>query len=327
MSEKSTPQPLTEPKEIDLVDVAGRTFTGIGRALRNLFLWLGKIIKAFFCFALKFWWILLLAIVLGGALGLLRDKRAQPLFETEMLATINEVVDRILVANHINSLQAVIKDGNHTFLSQQLSLPINRVRELSFIRADISEVRVPGRATRIVVRTNRYGVQFEEIVEEANPQVVRIRLGARENENISEFTDAIVKFVENNPFIAEQIELERHINLARQEALETEIEQLILFQQKNIEQAPMVMSLDRASFPVIVNEMQTFTDEILALRNHLAHLQRQYEFLRPMHVVQPFFPVENPVDNRRRSIRVFAMLFFVMCYITLLFRESAKKRA
>jgi len=325
MSEHPTPQPLTDPKEIDLVDVMGRAFTGIGRGLKRLFLWTGKVLKAFFCFALKFWWILLIATILGGVAGFLRDKIAQPHFETEMLATTN-VVDRILITNHINSLQAIIKDGNYAFLSQQLSLPENRVRELFFVRASIAEVRVPGRATRTVTRTDRDGVETEEIVEETNPQVVRIRIGARENENISEFTNAIVKFVENNSFIAEQVYLAKRINLARQEALKTEIEQLMLFQQKNIEQAPMVMNLDRASFPVVVNENQTFVEEILNLREDLAHMERQYELLRPMHVVQPFFPVENPVDNRRRSIRIFALLFFAACYITLLFRESAKKR-
>jgi len=326
MSENRTPQNQTEPKEIDLIDVAGKTFTGIGHGLKGLFLWLGKITKAFFCFSLKFWWILLIATMLGGTAGFLRDRMAEPRFETEMLA-MTQVVDRILIANQINSLQAVIDDRNYVFLSQQLSLPESKVSELLFIRAEIADIRVPGRATRTVIRTDRDGVETEEIVEETNPQVVRIRIGSTKNSGIEDFTNAIVSFVENDPFIAEQTILAKRINLTRQEAVEAEIEQLMLFQQKNIEQAPMTVNMDRSSFPIIVNEAQTFTHDILYYRNYLAHLQRQQELLRPMNVVQPFFPVNNPVDRRTKNILFFALLFFAACYTTLQVRENAKKRA
>jgi len=328
MSENRTPQIQTEPKEIDLVDVAGKTFTGIGKGLKNLFLWLGKIVKAFFCFALKFWWILLIATILGGAAGLLLDSQRKPHFEAEMLAIASEELDRTLIANLINSLKPMISDRNHTFLSQQLSLPVSSVSQLSSIRADIADIRVPGRPMRTVVTVGRDGVETREVVEELSPQVIRVRIETWENTAISDFTTAIVSFVENNPFVAEQISMAKRINLAQQRVFEREIEQLTALQQRNIEQAPMFITMSQGSVPVVVDRAQTFVHEVISITEMLTDLQLEYELMsRPLRVVQPFFPMENPVDRRSRSILKLALLFFALCYTTLLIRENAKKRA
>jgi len=328
MTENPTPQNQTESKEIDLIDVAGKTFTGIGNGLKSLFLWLGKILNTFFRFSLKFWWILLIATILGGIAGMLRDNMARPYFQAEMLAVASEEVDRTLVANLINSLQPMIDDHNYAFLSQQLSLPVSSVSQLSSVRADIADIRVPGRPMRTIIVVDRDGVETEEIVAEPNPQVIRVRIETWENTAISDFTNAIVGFVENNPFIAEQIDIAKRINLAQQRIFEREIAQLTALQQRNIEQAPMLITTHQGSLPVVVDRAQTFFHEIVNFTEMLTDLQREYELMqRPLRVVQPFFPAENPVDRRSRNILKFALLFFALCYTTLQIRENAKKRA
>jgi len=316
-------QPNTQQKEIDLLDVTGRIFSGIGKGVQNLFSWIKRVILAFIRLALRHWWILLITTVLGGTFGHFKTKWVKPYFETEMLAETS-VVSRIQIANKINSLQKMIRDGNNTVLAQQLSLSENKVNAIFFIRADIAEISVDGKPTKTIVRRDRDGVETEVIVEEPNPQFVRVRVRLRESENIGRLAQAIVSFVENDPFIAERVALEKRQNLSEQEAIELEIQQLVLFQRRNIEKSPLVMT-PGASPLMVVNEERTYTGEILDLRSQLSALQREYELLRPMFVVQPFTPFENPVDKRTRNILFFAFAFFLGGYWFLLFREGWKR--
>jgi hypothetical protein len=313
-------QPNTQQKEIDLLDVMGRIFSGIGKGIQNLFSWIKRVIIAFVRLALKHWWILLIAIILGGAVGHFKTNWAKPYFQTEMLVETG-VVSRIQIADRINSLQKMISDGNNVALAQQLSLRESKANAIFFIRADITEIRVEGRPTRTVIRRDRDGVETEVVVEEPNPQFVRVRVRLRENEGISGLGQAIVSFVENDAFIAERVVLAKQMNLSQQEAIDLEIQQLVLFQRRNIEKSPLVMTAGSSPL-MVVNEERTYTTEILDLRNQLAALQRDYELLRPMFVIQPFTPFENPVDKRVRNILLFAFIFFAGGYSFLLFREG-----
>jgi hypothetical protein len=321
MSEQINSQP--QQKEIDLIDVTGRIFSGIGRGIKKLSSWLKHIIQAFFRLALKYWWLLLALTILGGTAGYFVAKMQKSYYETEMLIETN-VVSRIQIANRINSLQKMIHDRNNTALARQLSLPTNEVKAVFFIKADIVDVRVEGRATRTVRKIDKEGNLFEVQEVELNPQFVRIRVRVWENQGIGRLAQAIVEFVENDSYINEQTFLAKRVNERQQEAIDSEIQQLMLFQKKNIEKSSSVMTPGNSPL-MVLNEEKTYVEEILDLKNRLSSLQREYELLRPLTVVQPFTPFENPVDKRLKNILFFALLFFVSGYGFLLFREGWKR--
>jgi hypothetical protein len=318
-------QPNAQPqqKEIDLIDVTGKIFSEIGKGIQNLFGWMKRVIIAFFRLALRYWWIFLILTILGGTFGYFKAKLQKPFFETEMLVEAR-IVSRIQVANRINSLQNMITDGNNIALAQQLSLPIDKVNSIFFIKADIVEVKVEGRPTRTIIRTDKDGVQTEEVVLEPSPQFIRVRVRTHENENINFFANAIVSFVENDAYIAEQTALAKQHNIRQQEAIEFEIQQLALFQKKNIEKSPQVFTSGNSPL-MVVNEERTYVDEILDLRNRLSILQNEYVRSRPLVIIQPFTPFENPVDRQWKNILFFACLFFAAGYGVLLFREGWKR--
>ena len=145
-----------------------------------------------------------------------------------------------------------------------------------------------------------------------------------ESASIAHLAQAIVSFIENDAFIAKQTTLAQQMNLAQQEAIEFEIQQLMLFQRKNIEKSSQVMAPGNAPL-MVVNEERTYTNEILSLRNNLVSLQRDLALLSPVLVVQPFTPFENPVDKRMRNIFIFAFIFFAVSYSTLLIREGWRR--
>jgi len=298
---------IQQNSEIDLLDVTGKIFSGIGKGIKNLFSWFKHVMQAFSRLALKYWWILLIATILGGVFGHFKEKMTKPYFETEMLVEAN-IVSRIQIANRINNLQRMISDGNNIALAQQLSLPASDVKHIFFIKADVVEIKVEGNATRV----------------EQNPQFIRVRVRVWENERIGQLARAIVDFIENDAFIAEQTALVRRESLSQQEAVELEIQQLMLFQKKNIEKSPQVMTAGNT--PLMVQyEERTYTNEILELRSQLARLQRDFDLLRPIRIVQPFTPFDNPVDKRLKNILFFACMFLALCYFLLLFREGWKR--
>jgi hypothetical protein len=300
-------QPNTQHnKEIDLLDVTGRIFSGIGIGIKNLFSWIKRVIQAFFRLAFKYWWILLIATILGGVFGHFKEKMTKPYFETEMLVETS-VVGRVQIANRINNLQRMISDGNNSALAQQLSLPMSDVQHIFFIKADVVEIRVEGSVTRA-----------------EQPQFVRVRIRVWENEKIGRLEQAIVSFIENDAFIAEQTALVRQVNLSEQEAIELEIQQLTLFQRKNIEKSPQVMTAGNTPL-MVQHEERTYTNEILELRSQLAQLRHNFELLRPIRIIQPFTPFENPVDKRMKNILFFAFLFFVAGYSALVIRAGWKR--
>ena len=314
-------QPISQPsKEIDLLDVMGRIFSGIGNGIKNFSAWIKRGIQTFFRLFLKYWWLFCALLIIGSAFGYYKHKLQRPYYETEMLVEANRVNSRLQIANRINSLQDLVNNANNQILANQLGLSVNEIRSIFYVKADIIDVKVEGKATRTVIRRDKDGVETEEIVEERGPQYIRVQVRVWENQNISKIERAIIKFIENDPYIVEQIKLAKDINQSQQKAVETEIEQLRLFQKKNIEKGSLVVSKDS---PLMVqNEEKTYVDEILELGSRLAYLQREYELLRPLLVVQPFEPLEKPVDNRLRNILFFALLFFGIGYGAMLLREG-----
>ena len=309
MSEPTTPQPQ---KEIDLLEVTGKAFTGIGRGFRNVFRWIKSRIESLFRFFVKHFWVLSALLFLGAAAGYTKARLQKPFFQTEMLVE-TQLVSRAQIAERVNSLQRLIGDRNNAALAQRLGLSIDEVKNVFFVKADLINVRV--------VEASR---KRDTVEEHVGPQFMRIRIRVWDNASIGRMEQALVTFIESDPYVHERLVLSQRTNMAQQEAIEEQIAQLMLFQQKNIEKSSLVMTA--GTTPLMVhNEERTYVGDILGLKDHLFALQAAYELVRPVTIVQPFLPFENPVDRRLINILFFAALFFVIGYGFLLFREGWKR--
>jgi len=309
MSENPAPQ----QKEIDLIDVTGKMFSGIGRGIKNIATWFKNIILWFFTFTKKYFWILATLTFLGAVGGFIKAKKQKPFYQTEMLVE-TQIIPRAQIADRINNLQTMIKDRNNTVLARELNLPVSSVEDVFFIKADVVNVSVE--------RTGRK--QDTLAAEELGPQFLRIRVRVWDNQKIAGLEQALVSFIENDPYTQERLEIYRRNNLAQQAAIQEQIEQLALFQRKNIEKSSSVMT--SGTMPLMVqNEERTYVSEILDLKNVLLSLQASFELTRPLSVIQPFIPFERPVDRTLVNTILMALLATCLGYGFLLFREGWKR--
>jgi hypothetical protein len=308
MSEQSNTQ--TQQKEIDLIEVTGKIFSGIGNHIQVFFAWFKNIILWFLKFAKRHFWILFILAILGASTGYIKAKLEKPFFESEMLVE-TQIIPRAQIADRINNLQQMIVDRNYTDLAEKLSLSTDDAKSIFFIRADLVNVKVEAQK-----RTDADG----NIIE-IGPQFMRIRVRLWDNLNIARLEQAFVSFIEADPYTQERLSLFRRNNLAQQEAVTAQIDQLKLFQKKNIEKSPSTMTSGTVPF-IIQNEERTYVVEILELKNDILALQSAYELTRPLSVIQPFFLFENPVSRTLFNMLIFSALFFCCGYGFLLFREG-----
>jgi hypothetical protein len=313
MSENTTPQ--TESKEIDLIEASGKVFSGIKCGVRKFFVWIKELILWFLRYTKKYFWILAVLAVLGATGGYVKTKLQKPFFATEMMVE-TQLVSRAQIADRINGLQRLVRDGNSAALARQLNISVAAAESIFFIKADLIAVRVE-------VAQRRSDDEIER--EDVGPQFIRIRIRLWDNRNIAKLERAFVTFVETDPYTQERLTVSKNNNLEMQNAIREQIEQLEAFQRKNIEQSRMVMSAG-SNMPFIVqNEERTYVDEILELRGRLLELQQAYKLTRPLSVIQPFFPFETPVSRTLRNILLYAILALFAGYSALLIRDGWKR--
>ena len=328
MSEQNTPQPQKE-KEIDLLEVTGKAFTGIKRgtkSLVNFATWLahnlGQFLLQTIRYTIKHFWLLAVLAVLGAAFGFTKARVSRPFFATEMLVE-TQLIPRAQIAERINSLQQLANDQNHAALVRLLNIPIADAEALFFIRADVVNV--------VVDRPRRRVVEGDDVEVDAGrnilgPEFVRIRIKKWNNQGIQRLERALVMFIETDPYTQERLEIFRRNNRAQREAIETEIAQLRLFQQKSLENTTQTMATTIGNMPLVIqqNEDNTYVNEILSYQNRLLALDQAYELTRPLSVIQPFFLFENPVNVLIRNLLLFTALFLLAGYLTLLTLDGWK---
>ncbi|MCL2413044.1 MAG: hypothetical protein FWC98_02790 [Bacteroidales bacterium] len=311
MSENSTFQTQPESKEIDLIDITGKIFTGIGRGIRSLFAWFKELFLHFYRFTKQHFWILFVLAILGGGSGYFVDRKQDPFFESEMMVE-TQLVPRAQIVERINSLNLLVRDGNDALLARALNIPVSRAESILSIRADVVQVSADVEQRRA-----------DTIIEAIGPQLIRVRVRVSDRTTIEHLESAFVSFIENDPFTQERLAIFRTNNLLMQTAIETEIEQLRAFQRINIQRSPQV--LVPGNMPMMVqHEERTYVSEILSLQSRLFNLQRDLALTRPLSVIQPFFAFETPVSRTQVSIMLFALLAVAAGYVVLLIRKNWK---
>jgi len=313
MSENPTPQTQTESKEIDLIDVAGKIFTGIGHGIRGLFMGLLYFLR----FTKKHFWILLILAILGGGVSYLREHLRDPFFESEMMVK-TQLVPSAQIVNRFNSLNLLIRDKNTPALVAALDLSIDNVENLLRIHANNIEQK------RIVVTQHRTTDPSQRIITDTiAEEFIRIRVRVRNRITIESLDQTFVSFIENEPFVQEHWTAFRRSNLLMQEAIETEIEQLREFQRINIERNPLVMV--PGNMPLMIQSYErTYVAEILDLQGRLLKLQHDLALTRPLTVIQPFLALETPANRTLFNTMLFALIAVIIGYVVLLTRKNWK---
>ncbi|MCL2413901.1 MAG: hypothetical protein FWC94_01420 [Bacteroidales bacterium] len=313
MSESPTPQTQTESKEIDLIDVVGRIFTGIGHGIRGLFMGLLHFLR----FTKKHFWVLLILAILGGGGGYLREHLRDPFFQSEMLAEV-QLIPSAQIVDRFNSLNLLIRENNPHALATVLSIPVNKAENLLRIHADNIEQE------RIIVSQHRTTDASQRIIiDTITEEFVRIQIRVSNHTAIDNLEQSLVSFIENEPFIEERLTVFRRNNLLMQEAIETEIEQLREFQRINIERSPLVMI--PGNMPLMIqNQEETYVAEILELQDHLLELQRGLMLTRPLTVIQPFLALKTPANRTLFNIMLSALFAIAVGYVVLLLRQNWK---
>jgi len=313
MSENSTSQTQTEPKEIDLIDVVAN----IGRGIRTFFVWLGNLFLHFLRFTKKYFWILLILAILAGGAGYLRESLRDPFFKSEMTVK-TQLIPSAQIADRFNSLNLLIRDNNTRALKTALDISIDKVENLLRVHADNIEQE------RVIVSQQRTTDLSQRIITDTiTEEFVRIEVRINNPSAIEYLEQSLVSFIENEPFVQERLTVFRRNNLLMQEAIETEIEQLREFQRINIERSPLVMV--PGNMPLMIQSHErTYVAEILDLQNRLLELQRELALTRPLTVIQPFLALETPANRTLFNILLFALFAVIVGYVVLLFRENWK---
>ncbi|MDR2908224.1 MAG: hypothetical protein LBU91_09595 [Bacteroidales bacterium] len=314
MSEQTQPQ---ETKEIDLLEITSKLFSTIGRGFTALFKGLKNLTGWFFRTIKKHFWILFILAIVGAGGGYFKAKKQRPYYETEMMVE-TQIISRVQVAERLNFLQELIDDRSNLTLASELKLPAEDVKHIFYIKADIYNVSVE------VPLNKRDSAEEELITEELGPQFLRIRIRVWDNKSIKKLEHALVTYIETDPYTQERFQLLQEANMKERENIKEQIDQLLLFQKKNIEKSSSVLTSGNMPF-MVQNEERTYVSEILKLKTDIINLERAYELTRPLSVIQPFTPFESPVDRTLFNTVFFAVLFSGCGFIFLVFRQGWKK--
>jgi hypothetical protein len=306
-------QPNTQQKEIDLLDVTGKIFSGIGKGSKSFLSWIKQLILRFFRLSKKHIWFLMILAILGIAAGFFKTRMQKPFFATEMMVE-TQLISRAQIADRINGLQRLLNDNNHVTLARMLDISVDEIKSVIFLKADV---------VNVVVETPR-NHRVDDESQELGPQFIRIRIRLLDSRNVESLQQALITFIETDPYTQERLAIFRRNNLLQQSAIESELEQLKMFQQKNIAKDFSVITPGSMPF-MLQAEERTYVPEILALQSRLLEIQEDFELTRPLSVIQPFFPFETPVNRLPINVLIVLTLTLSLGYLTLLICEGWKR--
>ncbi len=283
-------------QEIDLLQV-----------FLNIWNWLAKQFSTLFLFSKKYFWIWGAFLLLGIAIAIFQKKIAHPIYEMNMRANTG-VVDRETIITKVNLLQSAIANQS---IGKELNINSSDAAKIITIKAspvDVTE-KVAGVITSEKENKNKLS------------QYIKINVLLSQPSDISkDIEKGLVFYVENDAYIAQEWEIFKVNNLAKQEIIKAEISKLEEMQNASIKRTGSIATLGSQ---MLIAPEQNYHTEILNLTDQLLELQKDFVLKKPL-LVQNSFYTPTPVSVAAK-IALYAISFGILGLIVSVFVDQRKK--
>jgi len=242
-------------------------------------------------FLKKHFWVLFLSGMIGGAIGYSTKFLASKHFESTMLIESYTLENDILI-EYINNIQTIIKDQNHSYLSDKLGLNDDDVINLKEINA-----------IKLFNEKNKKELDYIKVVVKSD-----------NNELYHELSDNLQLYLTKEIYITDEIELFKEQNQSLIENINSEILLLEELQRKNIKS-----STNNKSGVNIYNDQNSFHKDLLGLIKEKQKLQKKLNYAAPFRVIEDFIIYQTPIKKTVTYTLTggFTLGFIVLFYLIL----------
>ena len=217
MSDQPQPNQDHRDDEIDLrklFQAIGNFFVNIGRSIIYLVLAIRSI-------TVRYKYLLLGAIVLGGIAGLAMNKVFDPYYKTQLVLR-SGYLNTILVQNSIDKLNLLAEEEDKAGLAKVLGVPLEVAENIKEFEVeplvsegDVVEIELLKQRLEELKIDNQDIEKVIKQIDIANRNTFTLTVNVYETNIIDNLQDALVTFFKENPFVANRIKA----NKVRQEHL------------------------------------------------------------------------------------------------------------
>ena len=261
--------------------------TGQEIDLQQLFIQFLKYLKRYF-------WIFLVALALGVGLGIIKCRTSEKLFSSRMVVSTAHI-SVYHALGMINTIDRLIKDGNHEQIATLLSMDPEQARSLREIMAE-AIVDVP----------------------EREPNRLEITVVIRENDILPDLSAGLKHYVNTNPYTKTRNDLYRESSQELIRELEQKIRDIDEMQ-KGLNES--IAGNRNQTYVLGLNEEMGMPSRWLEFYKEKQMLERNMVLLEPFMVIEDFQPFQQPRKKLLIYCVINSLVFLGLAFLYSLARE------
>lgn len=236
---------------------------------------LGRIFIKFILILKRRYIILLTTATLGLILGIYFYVIQQPVYESRMTIS-STLLNANNSSNLIETIDLLIKDGNHDLVSQKLQIPVDQVRKLAGLSVE----------------------KGTEGVQDQTPNIFHIEAQVTDNNILGPLQSGITYYLENTEFVKRRVDLRKETINALREKLKAEIQDLEALKARVNNN---FMTGNEGANTVIMDPASIYRQAITMYESEL-ELKTQLAFVENVQVIDGFTVFNKRISPRIRHI-------------------------
>ncbi len=244
-----------------------------------------------YIFFKKNFWLFFIAVIIGGGLGYSTKFFAKKHYESAMLINSYTVSENLLI-KYFNIIQSLIEDNNLSYLSERMGIDTLNLESLKEIKAEMA---------------------YDEKDERKSLGYLTVSVNVLDNEILLLLNNGLLKYLEKEPYIQNEIETYKENNLQLIEKINEEIKKIEILQETNLKQSEKKGDVN------IYNSQKSFQNELLDLLKEKQNREKALKFATPYRVIQDFTVYNKPVIKAKTFslVGAFGCFFIVLCFLII----------
>lgn len=236
---------------------------------------LGRIFIKFILILKRRYIILLTTATLGLILGIYFYVVQQPVYESRMTIS-STLLNANNSSNLIETIDLLVKDGNHEMVSQKLQIPVDQVIKLAGLSVE----------------------KGTEGVQDQTPNIFHIEARVTDNNILGPLQSGITYYLENTEFVKRRVDLRKETINALREKLKAEIQDLEALKARVNNN---FMTGNEGANTVIMDPASIYKQAITMYESEL-ELKTQLAFVENVQVIDGFTVFNKRISPRIRQI-------------------------
>lgn len=250
---------------------------------------------------------IIIGIILGGGIYL-KDKSK---YQNTMLG-YSPVINPVLIVNIINSLDKVNKEDKIS-IQKILNLSPSAAKNILSFETDT--------VGTIILQPATNKNSFPKTL-----TTIGINLKYRDSCNISSFTENLINYVNNNPYVAKQLTLKKQELETLIAQTNKEIVKLDSLQASLLKNAAKKPGIKKGTFVISNDQIENFYhNDILKLTGQKQNYISQLSYLTGFEPISQFEPAKIKERSLIKTVAITTGIIFGLVFFTLLILEIRRK--